>query len=165
MRLLLILIVGYSAALQAQVPSEERLQKLYYQAVENEDSTELLLKKTEFVNSSSSGILQGYKAMANMLTAQYAWFPTTKLDYFNKGKDLLNTAIKADSNNVELRFFRYSSQMEAPSLLNYNNHIKADKSFIIKHYATLSNPFVKKKIRDYMLWKCKCTEAEKKVFY
>lgn len=165
MRLIFLTVILFSLSVSGQKLSEKRLQELYYHAVENEDSTELLYKETASISNSASGIYLGYKAMANMLMAQYAWFPTSKLEYFNTGKQLLNEAIKNDPKNIELRFFRYSSQKEAPSFLSYNKNLQEDKLYIIKYFSSVKSALVRQKIREYMLWKCSCTETEKKIFY
>ena len=123
----------------AQSSSEIYLKNLYYKAIENEDSTELLLEKSENISINSSSMLSGYKAMANLLSAKFAWFPTAKLEYFNEGKKWLETAINKAPENVELVFFRFSTQMEAPSILNYKNHTQNDRLFLIRNFKSIED--------------------------
>jgi len=50
-----------------------------------------------------------------------------------QGKKLLNAAIAKDKTDVELVFLRYATQISAPNILGYNNHIEADKKYIIQY--------------------------------
>ena len=147
-----------------QGSTEEALIKnLYYHAIEDEDSTDLLLEKTEDVSLKSPSILIGYKAMANLLSAKFAWFPTSKLEYFNTGKNLLETAIKKSPRNVELVFFRFTTQMEAPSILNYKSNLEKDRLFLISNYNKVKDPKVKAIIKTYLLERGECTDSQKKL--
>ncbi len=147
----------------AQSPSEIYLKNLYYNAIENEDSTELLLEKSEEISKESPSILIGYKAMANLLSAKFAWFPTSKLEYFNEGKKWLEAAIKKAPENVELIFFRFSTQMESPSILNYKQNTQNDRLFLILNFNSVKDEKVKGIIKTYLLDRGECTEAQKKL--
>lgn len=140
---------------------EKELKRLYYNAIENEDSTELLLSKTSSINESSASILLGYKAMANLLSAKFAWLPTSKLSYFNEGKALLESAIKKDPSNVELIFFRFSTQIESPSILGYKGMIDKDRIFLIENFKLEEDPMVRKIMKDFLIQKGECNNDQK----
>jgi len=141
---------------------EKELKRLYYNAIENEDSTELLLSKTSSLNESSASILMGYKAMANLLSAKFAWLPTSKLSYFNDGKVLLDAAIKKDPRNIELIFFRFSTQIETPSILGYKEMIDRDRIFLIENFNSVQDSKVREIIKDFLIQKGKCSQDQKK---
>lgn len=67
-----------------------------------------------------------------MMMAKHVVNPFAKLSYFKKGKNMLEKAIEADSENVELRFLRYAAQTNAPSFLGYDDHIAGDKKFLLQ---------------------------------
>jgi hypothetical protein len=70
-----------------------------------------------------------------MIMAKHALNPISKLSYFNTGKKLLDRAISKDSDNVELFFLRYATQVSAPAILGYNDNIDNDKQYILNSLA------------------------------
>src|SRR5690606_31497226 len=60
-----------------------------------------------------------------------------KLSYFNKGKKMLESAIAANKESVELRFLRFMVQANAPIFLNYTANIETDKAFILTNIANM----------------------------
>lgn len=74
----------------------------------------------------------GYTGATKMILAKHAFNPFVKLAFFNAGKRQLEAAIMKDSQNVELVFLRYATQVSAPSILNYTQHLAADRKFILQ---------------------------------
>lgn len=161
LKLTTLLVVSFSIALAQNTAA---IKRLYYNAIENEDSTELLVEITEQVNNNSSAILMGYKGMGLMLSAKYAWLPTSKLSYFSDGKKWLENAIKKSPNNIELLFFRFTTQMETPEILGYKDNLAQDRVDIIALYPKLQDPFLRKIIRQYMINKVDLSPDQIKVF-
>jgi len=62
--------------------------------------------------------------------ANHVGNPITKLKTFNKGKKNLEKAVPMDSENIEIRFIRWSVQKNAPRFLGYYQQIEEDKKFI-----------------------------------
>lgn len=72
-----------------------------------------------------------YKGASIALKAKFASERKTKKDLFTKGIQILEKALKADSNNAEIRLIRLSIQENTPKILNYKGNIQEDKQFIL----------------------------------
>jgi len=68
-----------------------------------------------------------------MQMANYTMNPYKKLDYFNKGKQALETHISKYPQQIDARYVRALIQSKAPKILNYYQNIQADISFIKKN--------------------------------
>jgi hypothetical protein len=68
--------------------------------------------------------------------AKHAGNPLSKYSNFNKGKKLLENAVKRDPKNLEIRFMRYICQEKTPSFLGYKENLEEDKKFILSEYKT-----------------------------
>ena len=68
-----------------------------------------------------------------MQMANYTMNPYKKLDYFNKGKQALETHISKYPQQIDARYVRALIQSKAPNILNYYQNIQADISFIKKN--------------------------------
>ena len=120
--LLFILVCG---PLVAQVPFSELLKKA-------NESEENCIKFYDVMNDRrlESATAEGYFALATMMLAKTHKNPFTKLSYFNRGKYILETTIKSNPDNVELRFLRYAVQAKVPAILFYFNNQEADKEIL-----------------------------------
>ena len=85
----------------------------------------------------SESLKNAYSAAAEMALGKYKFNPITKLNAFNAGRKKLETSLRADSNNVEIRYIRYAIQMSAPSFLGYNKDIATDKTFLLNHLKNM----------------------------
>lgn len=103
---------------------------MYAKSIESKQTAQSLLSILE--KQEQNAFILGYKGATKMVMAKHVFNPFTKLNYFNTGKKLLNTAISKDSENVELIFLRYATQVSAPSVLGYNKHIEGDKKLILR---------------------------------
>jgi len=103
---------------------------MYAKSVESKQTAQNLLSILE--KQEQNAFVLGYKGATKMVMAKHVFNPFTKLSYFNAGKKMLNTAISKDSENVELVFLRYATQVSAPSILGYNSHVESDKKLILK---------------------------------
>ena len=68
-----------------------------------------------------------------MQMANYTINPYKKLDYFNKGKQALESHISKYPQQIDARYVRVLIQSKAPRILNYYQNIQADISFIKKN--------------------------------
>lgn len=158
--ILVILIPFYAVADEWNMIT---IRDLYSKASTSKADSEKLKTTLEAIKTPNECI-KGYIAVSNMIEANYVYSPYTKLSYFNKGKALLDQAIKNDNQNIELRYLRLCVQTNAPSFLGYNKQIETDKAFIILKYSALTDLDLKKRIREYMIQSSICTELEKKNF-
>jgi hypothetical protein len=68
-----------------------------------------------------------------MQMANFTMNPYKKLDYFNKGKQALESHISKYPQQIDARYVRAIIQSKAPKILNYYQNIQADISFIKKN--------------------------------
>jgi len=106
-------------------------------------------------------LISGYTGGVTMLMAKYCSNPFTKLEYFKDGKKLLEDAISHNKNNIELRFLRFAIQENLPSMLNYDDNLEEDKSYMMKYLPMLELRELKKAIAVYMIKSERTTEKEK----
>jgi hypothetical protein len=126
------------------------IRNMFYSASESADKTEEFM---EYMNNvkESNPLLKGYKAMACLLMAKNSFNPIKKWNYFSKGKLLLESAINDNNMSIELRFLRFSAQLNAPTFLNYSSNVKEDKKMIIKSFSLLTDTDLKVKIVNFLL--------------
>src|SRR4051812_42287583 len=96
----------------------KEVRTLYYSAAETKSDGEALNTLLETCPQGQP-VYSGYRGAVYMLKAQHAYMPTSKLEHFNKGKTLIESAIKAAPNEVELLFLRFTIQTNCPSFLGY----------------------------------------------
>jgi hypothetical protein len=138
------------------------IRDLYEHAAINEDKAKQLLKLTENANETNA-VLLGYQGAGYMTLANHSMLPTTKLAYFQKGKKILEMALKTAPNNLELHYIRLTIQLNIPSFLGYSNQIKLDKKILLQHIKTnpLSATFdLEKRIIAFLLSSKQCTKEE-----
>lgn len=78
---------------------------------------------------------------------------SNKFSTFKDGHEKLETDIKKDPANAELRFLRLMIQENAPRILNYSENKEEDKKAIVKSYKSMPVP-LKNAVLDY----CKHSE-------
>jgi len=149
-----------------QIPDKEilSLRKLFEESAVNSSSANNFYQQTRKFNEQSVSTLLGFKAMSELMMCNHVFSPLSKLSYFNTGKKLLEKAIQKDPKNIELRFFRFTTQSNIPSLLNYSANINEDK-LILMNYLKISNSITDKdlyqRIKSYMLKSNYCSATEK----
>ena len=87
----------------------------------------------------SSVLIQAYRGCFYFIKCQFADNNFDKLRYFKKGKKLLESAIKRAPNLVELRFLRYTIQIETPRFLLYYDNIEKDLTFVNENISKINN--------------------------
>jgi len=128
-----------------QKPPLNEVRDLYQKApVDKRSCFELLelLKPVEVADSR----LYGYKGANLMISAQYVFSPFGKLSRFNEGKQMLESAVSAETGDVELRYLRLSIQKNAPAILGYNQSIEADRLFLKQALPNISDPRLRQQI-------------------
>lgn len=159
-----IRILLFFLMISSQVSGQElnllKIRKEYSSAVNDKDICEnnlnLLRSKAKATTE------KGYLAVYEMVYAKHMGNPFKKLGQFKKGKNLLESLIGQEPNNVELRFIRWSVQTHAPSILNYSADIKEDKKFMINNLYSLQNSDVKGIIYKYIKGANSFSEGELK---
>lgn len=145
----LFLIVQFLFCAGTILPQENNLRKLFLEATDS-DGIQQFYRAANALDEKNM-LLKAYKGTATAMYASEASSVTEKLRYFNKGKALLEEAVKNDPGNAEIRFLRFSVQSEAPFILGYSGRLKEDTQVIIealeKNKVDLSAYFWKKAIR------------------
>jgi hypothetical protein len=157
--LILLLVVTYQAS--ARTPDITELRALYYSAPADRAAANRFFSIMESLPVQADPLLTCYKGMAWLLKANFSINPYNKWTYFNKGKELLEAALKRDPGNVEIRFMRFCVQTNVPSFLNYNSQINTDRTMVLKAWPKIEDNDLKQRIKKYMHEKGKCSAAEK----
>ncbi len=163
-----ILLLIFTLMIQnlTQTPDKEilSLRKLFEESAVNSSSATNFYQQTRKINEQSPSTLIGFKAMSELMMCNHVFSPLSKLSYFNTGKKLLETAIQKDPRNIELRFFRFSTQSNVPALLNYSSNINEDK-LILMNYLKINNTIADKdlyqRVKSYLLKSSYCSSTEK----
>lgn len=74
---------------------------------------------------------KAYKGVAIAMYAELANEVSKKFEYFNKGKELIEDAVKKDASNPEIRFLRFSVQAEVPWIVGYSSNLKEDADIVV----------------------------------
>lgn len=145
---ILIFFLMISSQVSAQDLNLLKIRKEYSLAVKDEDICENNLNVLRAKAKATTD--KGYLAVYEMVYAKHMGNPFKKIGQFKKGKNLLESLIKQNPNNVELRFIRWSVQIHAPSILNYSGDINEDKKYIVANLNTLQPHDAKEIIYKYI---------------
>lgn len=137
-----------------------KIRSLYSRAAFNKDTSEMLSSLLSNVDTLSAPVLICYKGASEMIKAKYLFNPFNKMGAFNKGKILIELAVKHDPSNIEVRFVRFGIQANLPAYLKYSNNIAEDKKLIIGNINTVTDIDLKNKIINYLSNPKFCTEEE-----
>lgn len=116
------------------------------------------------IDSSNKAVLVAYKGAVSTLKAKFAKSRSDKKEFFKEGVSLIESAVKAEPSNIEIRYIRMSVQENSPKFLGYHKNIEEDKQFILKNYANVSSKELKDGIKSFVLKSENFTENEKTEF-
>ena len=114
-----------------------------------EVSKTLISKSKTAYETTKKPIYEAFWAVGNFFMAKHAVNPISKYSYFNKGKKILEDAVKKEPNSIEIRMMRYISQEKTPKFLGYNENMKSDKEFILKNYKNSDDENLVSFIKKY----------------
>ena len=109
----------------------------FYEAFGQESLKAIDQALKELEGAKSSTTVQAYKGALLMKKANYVKGAASKLDFFRKGRKLLDAAVNSDPSNAEYRFIRLTIQENAPKILRYNKNIAEDKRILVAGYKEL----------------------------
>lgn len=81
-------------------------------------------------DSDQNKVLVAYKGCAETLLSKYANNLSGKIKHMKAGAKLLDAAVAADPDNVEIRMIRLSVQENVPAIVGYKDNIKEDKAIL-----------------------------------
>ena len=161
MKMMLIIWLGlFNLPMASSELKLSELRKLYYQAAESSAASATLTRTLKTVDASSAPIFLCYKGAAHMMEAKYTLNPITKLSRFNKGKIAIEQAIERDPDQLEMRFIRFSIQVNLPSFLGYKGQIEVDKKKLLAGVGVINDKVLKDNVINYLIASKKCTKEE-----
>ena len=141
--------------------------RLQYLQASKEEAVALQFHKKMSAYNDNDPLLLAYKAASEAVMAKYVWNPYSKLKQVKTANAIFENAVALDRDNAEIRFLRFTLQHYVPRYLNQSGQVEEDKDMIIKSLKAFPNSGMSKPlartIRDFMLTKDHCTEAEKKI--
>lgn len=149
MRALFFILFLVSFLAQSQDLKTIRTQ--YPKAVESAEITAKLDGELANINPSNKPVLIAYKGAVLTLQAKFAQKNSDKKEFFKQGVSLIESAVSAESSNIELRYIRLSVQENAPKFLGYHKNIEEDKKFILKHAGSISSAELKEIVKDFVM--------------
>lgn len=110
--------------------------------------------------TSSDPVISGYRAAAQILEAKVTTEKNKRKAFVKNGASALESLIKSNENNTELRVIRMSVQENIPKIVGYSKNLKEDKTFILNNYSK-QNAGLKTYIRKFAMQSKTMTAAEK----
>ncbi len=143
-----------------------QLRMQYLQASKEEAVAKKFHAKMSAYNAGDPLVL-AYKAVSEAVMAKYIWNPYSKLRQIRTALTIFDSAVEKDKVNPEIRFLRFTVEHYVPRYLNLSEHVEEDKKMVIKSLQAYPNTQMSKPlartIRDFLLTKDHCTEAEKEI--
>lgn len=136
--------------LPAQDARLQAIRTLYGDASTSKQICNKLFGLLPSENEATDPLLLGYRGCAHMIMASHLYNPMAKLNEFSTGKLWLERAIKNDPTRVELRYLRYTVQVNTPAFLGYRKNLEADCSFLQQHVTLLADQQLKQAILDFL---------------
>lgn len=144
--------------------SIDEIRNKFRSAIESPSNTDKLSDYLTKVNKSDPIVL-AYSAAVEALKAKHDWNPIAKRKYMSSYEVQINEAIRRMPNNMEIRYLRYSIQLNVPSYLGYSNNLAEDKKIIVDAFInkrfTSTNKNLILDVYHFMLESKSVTAAEK----
>jgi hypothetical protein len=139
-----LITIGFQKSGEAQQKFDL---SVFYKVMASGDTNTINNERNVLAGSSLNN-KEGYDGALLMKKSGMIARPKEKLRIFKVGRNKMETALRADSLNVEFRFLRLVIEEHAPKIVKYSSHIEKDKSFIKDNFKTLS-PVVQHAVLDY----------------
>jgi hypothetical protein len=157
MKLILSLITAFLFYFQSS--DLETLRNSYSKANQSNANTQAFIDVAE-KQSSSDPIISGYKAAAQIMEAKVTKEKGKRKSFVKTGATSLESIIKTNPNNIELRVIRLSVQENIPKIVGYHSSLKDDKTFILSNYSK-QNSALKSYVQKFAAQSKTFTPAEK----
>lgn len=112
------------------------IRALFNTAHLEKNDCEKLLKLTE---GREEAIVRAYNAAAIMVSGKYLINPFKITKAFNDGKALLEDVISENFDEEEIRYLRYTIQLNVPKFIGYYKNIEMDRKLLIDYIKTNRN--------------------------
>jgi hypothetical protein len=154
MKLILSFITAFIFFFQTDL---EALRNSYAKANSSNANTEAFINIAE-KQSGSDAVTNGYKSAAQIMEAKIA--TKNRKALVKSGATNLESIIKSNPSNIELRLIRMSVQENIPKIVGYRGGLKDDKAFILNNYSK-QNATLKNYIKRFAAQSKTMTEAER----
>ncbi|WP_114821699.1 hypothetical protein [Chryseobacterium sp. KLBC 52] len=154
MKLILSFIAAFVFFFQSDL---ETLRNSYAKANESNSNTQNFIETAD-KQSGSDAVTAGYKAAAKIMEAKIA--KSNRKSLVKTGATSLESIIKSNPNNAELRLIRMSVQENIPKIVGYRGSLKDDKAFLLNNYSK-QNTALKSYIKRFAMQSKTMTEAER----
>jgi len=136
------------------------IRKLYPTVTKSEANAKDFTVKLANISNDDDKILVAYKAASVLVDSKFEKKLGEKINRFKEGAKLLESTIKSDPDNIEIRMIRLSIQENVPGITGYKKNIKEDKNFITEHYSAQNNA-LKEYLKNFILQSKSFSEKEK----
>ena len=117
----------------------------------SEKSAKTLIEKSNSAyKNSKEPVYLGFLAVGKFFMAKHAFNPLKKMSYFNEGKKLMESSLKAEPDNLEVRLMRLITQESVPKILGYSQNISEDRTYLTRSYKNTKDEDLKIYIKDYL---------------
>ncbi|MBP8850190.1 MAG: hypothetical protein KBG80_06500 [Breznakibacter sp.] len=140
------------------------IRELYSKAAKSSEQAIVLSQKLSSVTTQSENLLVAYRGASFTLNAKYAKRVLDKVSLFKEGVKYIESAVKSDSANIEIRFVRFTVQENAPEIVGYKKNLQSDKRFILSNYKDQTIA-LKSYLKAYLKNAKTLTDAEKVKLY
>ncbi len=150
MKILSIVTAIFLISTSAESITVEKIRDAYKVCNQSKEHANTFYEITKQGLQNKGAIYKGYHGAALALKASYSWNPISKMSYFNKGRKIIDEAIQAEPNNIELRMIRSSIQTNVPKILGYHKNIEEDRDFILNNVENVATVELKEYIQGYI---------------
>ncbi|MRX69681.1 hypothetical protein SAMN06265349_10297 [Flavobacterium resistens] len=157
MKLLLTLLLWINFV---GTPDLASIRKMYTTVTKSESNAKEFSEKLAGISDDANKTLVAYKAASILLDSNFKKKLKDKIDRFKEGAKLLESTIKSEPDNIEIRMIRLSIQENVPGVTGYKKNIKEDKKYLTEHYADQSGA-LKEYLKDFILQSKSFSEKEK----
>ena len=142
-----------------QTSDLEALRNSYSKANTSNENAKNFIELAE-KKTSSEPVISAYKAAAKIMEAKVTTEKNKRKSFVKTGASDLESIIKNNPNNAELRVIRMSVQENIPKIVGYNKNLKEDKTFLIANYSK-QHADLKSYIKQFASQSKTITAAEK----
>jgi tetratricopeptide (TPR) repeat protein len=162
--LLLLLVQAIAVAGNESRYKVPQLRTEYLEASKDKEAAERFNKKMSQYGAKDPVVL-AYKAASEAVMAKYVWNPYSKLKQIKTAAAIFEEAVELDKDHPEIRFLRFTVEHYVPRYLNLSPNLESDKQVMIRSLKSHPNSGISaefaRTMRDFLLSKDHCTEAEK----
>ena len=108
--------------------------------LESKQSHENLIQLYNITNYETlNPVIFSYNISAKVVMLSHSFNPVRKYFDFKKNTSLLDSVVRQNPSNLEVRLLRYAIQKMSPSFLNYNTSIDEDLDMIKDKFDSLDS--------------------------